>query len=89
MGIVLHIPDEAGHRKLLKRRGEITTKGAEKQLQEIDRIRNIHDKMVEMGKENEWLLVEQKIAKEPKPIELITDLLNNKESIIHEMKNET
>jgi 2-phosphoglycerate kinase len=49
--------DEEGHRKILKRRGELTTKGAEKQLQEIDRIRNIHDKMVVMAMENEWFQI--------------------------------
>ena len=79
VGIVLHIPDEDGHRNLLKRRGEITSKGADKQLSEIDRIRKIHDKMVAMGRENEWLMVEQKLTIEPKPIELVTDLLKARE----------
>ena len=50
VGCVLTIPDAEAHRTIIQRRGEITGKGAATQLNEINRIRKIHDEMVRLGK---------------------------------------
>ena len=78
IGTVLTIPDADVHEKVIRRRGEITGKGAERQTTKISRIRAIHDEMVRLGKEHQWLLIEQKPRLEPKPIEMVTNLLQNR-----------
>ena len=78
IGTVLTIPDANVHEKVIKRRGEITGKGSGQQSGKIDRIRCIHDEMVRLGKEHQWLLIEQKPRLEPKPIDMVTDLIQNR-----------
>ena len=78
VGTVLTIPDADVHKTIIRRRGEITGKGAEQQTNEIGRIRAIHDEMVRLAKEHQWLLIEQKPRLEPKPIEMVTNLLQNR-----------
>ena len=72
VGVVLCIPDADVHRKVIFRRGEQTTKGADEQLIKFERIRSIHDEMVRLGKLNKWLLIEQKPMLDPRPIDLLT-----------------
>lgn len=76
VGVVLSIPDSEIHRKVIFRRGEITTKGAANQIDNFPRIRAIHDEMVRMGRENKWLVIEQKPNIEPRPIDLLNNEIN-------------
>ena len=78
VGTVLTIPDATVHETVIRRRGEMTGKGADRQTEKIARIRAIHDEMVRLGKENQWLLIEQKPRLEPKPIDMVTSLLQNR-----------
>jgi 2-phosphoglycerate kinase len=75
VGVVLCIPDPETHRKVIFKRGETTAKGADAQLKKFNRIRSIHDEMIRLGKENNWLLIEQKPILEPKPLDLLNDKL--------------
>lgn len=74
VGVVLQIPDPDLHRQIIFSRGERTTKGAANQINKFSRIRAIHDEMVRLGDEHDWLVIEQRPIIAPKPI----DLLNNK-----------
>ena len=76
VGVVLSIPDEKTHFEVLNHRGKVTRKGAEKQLTAFHRIRAIHDEMVRLGDEHNWLLIEQKIERDP--ISMITDVLEER-----------
>lgn len=78
IGIVLTIPDADVHRRVITRRGEITKKGAGRQTKEMKRIRAIHDEMVNLGKRNQWLLIEQKPRLEPQPIDMVADLIQSR-----------
>lgn len=76
VGVVLSIPDAELHRKVIYRRGEMTTKGANIQLDNFPRIRAIHDEMVKIGTANKWLIIEQKPNIEPSPIDLLNQKIN-------------
>ena len=73
--MVLCIPDADAHRDLILKRGEQTSKGADKQVEKFNRIRMIHDEMVRLGHENNWVKIETKLL--PDPVEVVADLLNN------------
>lgn len=75
-GVVLSIPSEEAHYEVLAHRGEITRKGAEKQLKAFPRIRKIQEEMRRLGDLHGWLSIEQKIEKDP--IVTISDLLDER-----------
>ena len=75
-GVVLSIPDADTHRKVIFRRGEMTSKGATNQIDNFPRIRAIHDEMVRIGQENQWLVIEQKPNIEPRPMDLLNQKIN-------------
>eukprot|EP01035_Chromulina_nebulosa_P017581 gene17581-23151_t len=73
LGCVLTITDEAEHKKLISKRGEITRKGSDQQVKAFSRIRTIQSEMIRLAKLNNWLMIEQKV--EPDPIDIVTELL--------------
>jgi 2-phosphoglycerate kinase len=75
LGIVLVITDENAHRELINKRGHITKKGADHQIRSFSRIRAIQNEMIQLGKENNWLQIEQRL--ESDPIDIITDILDS------------
>ena len=79
LGILMTIKNEDHHRDWLYKRGEMTGKGAEKQLKAFDRIRKIQDEMIRLAKENSWLIIEQRI--EPDPIDIVTNLLDQSQLV--------
>ena len=76
LGIMLTVSNEDAHRNLLLKRGSMTGKGEEDKLEQFHRIRSIHDEMVRMAKEANWMLVEQNLA--PDPLDMVIDGLYNK-----------
>jgi len=66
-GVVLTIPDPEIHAKVIRKRGD------PEEIKNFHRIRAIQDEMVELGRQNRWLIIEQKPSLEPRPIELLTD----------------
>jgi len=72
-GIVLQVPDEEAHKSLLLRRGVTTGKGEEEKLAKFKRIRAIHDAMVDMAQEANWVVIEQNL--EPDPLEIVASRL--------------
>jgi len=75
VGCVLTIPDREIHKEVIFRRGVKTTKGAEAQLNKLNRIRAIHDEMSRRGTQVGWLNIEQKPQLAPKPLEILTERL--------------
>lgn len=76
LGVVLCIPDEETHYNVLYKRGVETTKGAADQLRGFRRIREIHDEMVRLGRQENWFIIEQKPLLEPRAIDLLNNQLN-------------
>lgn len=72
-GIVLKVSDAEAHKSLLWRRGQMTGKEEADKLEEFARIRTIHDEMVRLAVESEWLILEQDLR--PDPLALISNHL--------------
>ena len=80
VGAVLRIPDPEVHRKVIFRRGEQTGKGAEAQIEKFNRIRAIHDEMLRLGLEKNWLLIEQRPLLAPAPSMLISEYIEQNDT---------
>ena len=75
LGVVLYIKDAEAHKKLIYNRGEHTTKeNADKQIKMFERIRAIHDEMVQLGKACGWMNIETNLNRDP--VEVVSDVLN-------------
>lgn len=72
-GIVLQVPKEEDHKSLLMRRGVTTGKGETPKLDNFHRIRAIHDEMVRLGREFNWVVIEQNV--QPDPLEIVASRL--------------
>lgn len=72
-GIVLQVSDEQAHKSLFVKRGISTGKGEEAKLRQFQRIRAIHDEMVRLGKEADWLIIEQDLR--PDPLDIVAESL--------------
>lgn len=75
LGIVLYIEDAEAHKNLLINRGAKTagyTTG--QQLEKFTRIRTIHDEMVRLGTENNWLKIHTQLTRDP--VMQVADILN-------------
>lgn len=81
-GVVLTVPNEETHKKLLLKRGFMTGNKAaeEKKLKSFDRVRLIQDEMIRSAKENGWLLIEQRV--DPDPLDVVADELNKAASCL-------
>jgi len=77
IGCLLTVTDEEAHRTLLRRRGFITgnVDAEEKKMKSMERVRMIQDEMIRLGKEHDWLQIEQKF--EPDPLEVVATKLWN------------
>lgn len=75
VGCVLTIPDPVVHKGIILKRGEITKKGAVDQVTAFSRIRSIQEEMIRLGREHQWLMIEQRL--EADPIDLVTSYLSN------------
>lgn len=71
IGIALCIPDADVHRKVLNHRGDQTKKGAAEQIKSFERIRSIHDEIMRLGHESDWLIIEQTPNIDPRPIDIL------------------
>lgn len=79
LGCVLTIPDENAHRELIFKRGEITKKGAEQQMQAFSRIRHIQEEMIRLATRSNWLQIEQQL--QPDPVEVIQQILDQRQAL--------
>jgi len=79
VGAVLKIPDAETHRKVIFRRGEQTGKGADAQIEKFNRIRAIHDEMVRLGRDTDWLLIEQRPLLAPNPLMMLNEFIEQQE----------
>jgi 2-phosphoglycerate kinase len=75
-GLVLVIPDEKAHLDFIKKRGQQTGKGAEKQVNGFPRIRQIQGEMMRLAEINKWMVIEQRTVEPVDPIDVIDDVLN-------------
>jgi 2-phosphoglycerate kinase len=82
VGAVLTIPDPEVHRKVIFRRGEQTGKGAEAQITKFNRIRSIHDEMLRLGKECDWLIIEQRPLLTPSPLATLDEFIEQTQSVV-------
>mmetsp|Transcript_2341 Transcript_2341/g.6739 ORF Transcript_2341/g.6739 Transcript_2341/m.6739 type:complete len:288 (+) Transcript_2341:68-931(+) len=78
-GIILQVSDEEAHKGLLLRRGVMTGKGESQKLEKFNRIRAIHDEMVRLAKEKNWVLIEQNL--QPDPLEIVASQLWQGETV--------
>lgn len=81
VGAVLKIPDRNVHREVIFRRGQQTGKGADSQITKFERIRSIHDEMVRLGQEADWLLIEQRPLLAPDPLMMLNEFIEEKEQV--------
>jgi 2-phosphoglycerate kinase len=77
IGCLLTVTDEEAHKTLLRRRGFITGnfEAEDKKIKSLERVRLIQDEMIRLGKECDWLQIEQKL--EPDPLEVVATKLWN------------
>lgn len=82
-GVLLKIEKEDKHKSQLQRRGFTTgnTVNENKKIQSYERIRAIQDEMLRLGKENNWILIEQRT--EVDPLDLIAHSLNGDDIQFH------
>jgi len=93
-GVLLVVSNEATHKNMLLKRGFMTgNKGAEeKKLNSFDRVRLIQDEMIRSAKENDWVLIEQRV--DPDPLDVVADALHKastrmmKDALIDELEED-
>eukprot|EP01031_Cornospumella_fuschlensis_P025848 gene25848-31216_t len=65
VGCALTITEESAHRLLISKRAQMTNRSAEAQMAAFRRIRQIQEEIVRRAKQNNWLLIEQRIEADP------------------------
>jgi 2-phosphoglycerate kinase len=71
VGCLLTVKKEETHKSLLVRRGFISGENSEQKekdetkIKSFDRVRMIQDEMIRLAEESNWLLIEQKVEKDP------------------------
>jgi 2-phosphoglycerate kinase len=64
-GVVLHVDDLEEHVRMIASRQEHNDRSARHYLDHIEQIRQIHDEMVRLGRENGWLLIDVTLEDDP------------------------
>ena len=74
-GVLLMVSDEERHKQLLRKRGFMTGKkqAEDEKLQSFERIRLIQAEMIRYAKENDWILIEQRV--DPDPLDVVSNIL--------------
>lgn len=75
-GVLLVVSNEQTHKNLLLKRGFDTgnQEAEEKKLNSYDRVRLIQEDMIRSAKDNDWVLIEQRIDRDP--LDVVADELS-------------